>query len=398
MGKLNAKLHHIFDVFHKDEKLILLGVASLYFHYVVTIAILVGILCYLVKEGRIKEVFLEVPRTKFVLVFCIITTVVALLYGNWLGAVCGVGILLLFLFVFFYRSVATKRMFEVMIDLCILLSLFSVAWAVIEYALICQRLGHSVLELYIANSPKNRVHAGYFNANYYAMMLEFTILMIFYKGMQWKSWKHTLFYTIAVFANLFALLLTGCRTAWVPFVLSVPVLILCCGMYKLFGVSLVGIVGIGSLVLMNPELMKRAAYIGKDFAKRERIWTTAIKGIQAHPLFGEGPLTYYKIYPLYDGHPTQHAHNIFLDPILSHGVIPVLIIAVYFGNNLKEVYRLLRRKIDVPMFGLITAFIITVILHGLLDLTVYWVQTGALFLLMLSSSSIYFRQGSIDGQ
>lgn len=396
LGKLNEKLHHIFDVFHTDEKLVLLGVASLYFHYVITIIVLVGILCYLLKEGRIKAIIKEVPRTNFVLVFCAITTVIAMLYGNWLGAGCGVGILLLFVFVFFYRTVATKRMFEVMIDICIILSLLSVVWAVVEYAMICERLGHGFFELYIANSPKNRVHTGFFNANYYAMMLEFTILMILYKGMQWKSWKHTLFYTVAVFANLFALLLTGCRTAWIPFAISVPVLILCCGMYKLFGFSILGIGAAGATVLMNPELMKRAAYIGEDFAKRERIWTTAIKGIQAHPLFGEGPLTYYKIYPLYNGHPTQHAHNIFLDPILSHGVIPVLIIAVYFGNNLKEVFRLLKRKIDIAMFGLILSFMITVLLHGLLDYTVYWVQTGALFLIMLSSSSIYFRKGSID--
>lgn len=396
MGTLNVKLHHILDVFNNDEKLILLGVASLYLHYTATIVILVGIVGYLFKKGRIKGIISEVPRTKFVMLFCAITTVVAMLYGNWLGAGCGIGIMLLFLFIFYYRSVATKRMFEVMLDICCALSLLCVVWGVIEYYFICQRLDHSVFELFIANSPKNRVHAGFFNANYYAMMIEFTVLICFYKAMQWKSWKHTVFYAVTALANLFALLLTGCRTAWVPFVVSVPVLILCCRMYKLFGLSVIGIGGVAGFILMNPTLMKRAAFIGKDFAKRERIWTTAIKGIQAHPLFGEGPLTYYKIYPLYDGHPTQHAHNIFLDPILSHGVIPVLIIAVYFGSNLKEIFRLIKRKIDIPMFGLIIGFIITIILHGLLDLTVYWVQTGALFLIIFSSSSIYFRKGSVD--
>lgn len=370
----------------------ILSVASLYLHYVISIAVIGCVVLYLLKEGRLKDIVLEVPRSKFVLVFCVITTIVALLYQNWLGAVCGVGICVLFFFIFYYRTIATKRMFEVMLDVCCVLSLMCVVVAVVEYAWICQRIGHSVGELFIANSPKNRVHVGFFNANYYAMMLEFTILIIFYKGMQWKSVKHTVFYTICALANLFALVLTGCRTAWVPFVLSVPILILCCRMYKLFGISLVGIIGAVSVVLLNPTLLKRAAFIGKDFAKRERIWTTAIKGIQAHPLFGEGPLTYYQIYPLYDGHPTQHAHNIFLDPILSHGVIPVLIIAVYFGRNLKEVLRLATRKLDLPMFGLIVAFIITILLHGLLDYTVYWVQTGALFLIMLSSSSIYDRK------
>ena len=391
MGKLNVWYHRVFDVLSKDEKLVILAVASLYIHYVLSIIMIGGIVIYLVKEGRLKGIIQEVPRSLFVLVFCVITTIVALLYQNWLGAACGVGILVLFLFIFYYRTVATKQMFEIMIDVCCVLSLLCVAYACVEYAFISKRIGHAVTELFVANSPKNRVHVGFFNANYYAMMIEFSILMIFYKGMQWKSIRHTLFYVICAGANLFALLLTGCRTAWVPFVVSVPVLILCCRMYKLFGLSIVGIGGAITLVLMNPTLLKRAAFIAKDFAKREQIWTTAIKGIQAHPLFGEGPLTYYKIYPLYDGHPTQHAHNIFLDPILSHGVIPVLIIAVYFGNNVKDVVRLLTRKVDVAMFGLITSFVITIILHGLLDYTVYWVQTGALFLVIFSSSSIYFK-------
>ncbi|MEG0468425.1 O-antigen ligase family protein [Amedibacillus sp. YH-ame10] len=396
MEKLKIWCHQQLNTFTFDEKLILLGVASLYCHFVITILVLVGIVGYLIKEKRLGSIIKEIPRSKFVIAFCIITTLVALFYGNYLGFGCGIGILALFMFIFFYRSVATKRLFEVMLDICCVLSILCAIYGFIEYFVICQRLGHSVFELFIANSPKNRVHSMFFNANYYAMMLEFTILICLYKGMQWKSGKHTIFYSITVFLNLFALLLTGCRTAWVPFVVSVPVLILCCKMYKLFGLSLVGIAGAVTLVLMNPMLMKRASFIGKDFAKRGRIWSAAIKGIEAHPLFGEGPLTYYKIYPLYNGHPTQHAHNIFLDPILSHGVIPVLIVAVYFGNNLKDIYRLAKRKIDLPLFGLIVSFIITVILHGLLDLTVYWVQTGTLFLLIFSSASIYFRKNSVD--
>lgn len=396
MGKINVWYHHVFDVFTRDEKIIILVVASLYLHYVISIAVLGASILYLLKERRIKEIVLEVPRSKFVLVFCLITTLIALLYKNWLGAACGVGILFLFIFIFYYRTIATKRMFEMMLEVAIVVSMFCVGFAIVEYAFICNRIGHSVTELFIANSPKNRVHVGFFNANYYAMMIEFTVLMIFYKGMQWKSWKATIWYTICAFANLFALLLTGCRTAWVPFVISVPILILCCHMVKLFAVSIVGIGGVASYVLLNPTLMKRAAFISEDFAKRERIWTTAMKGIQAHPLFGQGPLTYYQIYPLYDGHPTQHAHNVFLDPILSHGVICVLIIAIYFGRNLKEIVRLATKKIDLAMFGLIVAFIITVLVHGLLDYTVYWVQTGALFLILFSSSSIYFRKNSKD--
>lgn len=121
--------------------------------------------------------------------------------------------------------------------------------------------------------------------------------------------------------------------------------------------------------------MQRAT-IFQDFAKRSNIWETAIKGIQAHPLLGEGPLTYFHIYKQYHGHPTQHAHSIYLDPILSHGIIGVILAGIYFAGNLKEVYLLLKRRIDLRLFSLISAFILTILIHGILDYTVYWVQTA----------------------
>lgn len=398
MGNLNVKLHHLLDQFSTDEKRILLVGASLYIHYALAAVVVLWIIIAMLREKRLLTIIKQVPRSRFALVFCIITTIVAALYENWIGVACGIGLLLVFLYIFYYRTVITKPCFELLLDICIVCSMFFVVWGCIEYYLICQRLDHSVFELFIANSPKNRVHVGSFNANYYAMIIEFTVLLCFYKALQWKSVKHTLWYGFAVIANLFMLVLTGCRTAWVPFVVSVPLLILFFGMYKLFALSLVSIGGVGGFVLMNPELMKRAAYITKDFAKRERIWTTAIQGIKAHPLFGEGPMTYLQIYPLYNGHPTNHSHSVYLDPILSHGIIPVLVVAVYFFSNLKEVIKLFTQKIDVPLFGLMVGFLVTVLLHGMLDYTVYWIQTGILFLMVMSASSMYFQDGYNKGK
>ena len=117
-----------------------------------------------------------------------------------------------------------------------------------------------------------------------------------------------------------------------------------------------------------------------------------MKGIKAHPLFGEGPLTYYHIYKQYGGHPTQHAHNVILDPLLSHGLIPCIILLVYLGSNLKEVWLLFKRRIDMRLFSLIVAFLLTVLIHGILDYTIYWVQTSLLFFIVFSASSIYFHK------
>ena len=49
------------------------------------------------------------------------------------------------------------------------------------------------------------------------------------------------------------------------------------------------------------------------------------------------------------------------------------------------------RRIDLRLFSLIIAFIITTLVHGLLDATIFWPQTLGLFMFVISSSSMYFN-------
>ena len=260
-----------------------------------------------------------------------------------------------------------------------------------EYVRIINRLDYHFLDLVIEDSPKDRVNSTFFNANYYAMMIEFIVLICVYKMMQVKTLRRIVFYLFTIAANLFALYLTGCRTAWIPFVVTVPFMFLMNKRFGFFSFSMGAIAVSGISLLVYPELMQRTSILG-DFLKRAKIWKTAVKGIKAHPLFGEGPLTYYHIYKQYGGHPTQHAHNVILDPLLSHGLIPCIILLVYLGSNLKEVWLLFKRRIDMRLFSLIVAFLLTVLIHGILDYTIYWVQTSLLFFIVFSASSIYFHK------
>lgn len=377
--------------FNRDEYIILFVVASIFLPFYVSMITIIGVLLYLIIKRRLFTIVQSVSKSWYAIGFCLLTSIVAGCYGNWLGLACGIGILCMFLFMFYFRTIIHKRLLELILDVCCILSVFCAVWSIVEYIEICQRLNYSLFEFKVANAPGNRINATFFNANYYAMMLEFFILICVYKVICIKDFKHALFYVGIALMNMIILYLTGCRTAWVPFLISVPFMFI---INKRYGYLTLTCSGIGAgivLLLLKPSLFQRMT-LAKDFAKRSRIWSTAIQGIQAHPLLGEGPLTYYQIYPLYDGHPTQHAHNVFLDPILSHGIIGVIIIAVYFASNLKQAIMLFTKRVDVALFSLIVAFIITVILHGMLDYTVYWVQTGFLFLIVLSSSSIYVNQ------
>lgn len=394
MNRLSAFLHRKLDNFTLDEYIIMFVVCSIFLPFEFSLIAICGVLIYLGFKKRLKGIINNIPKAKFAILFCVITTFVAFLYGNILGVFCGIGILLLFLFIFYYRTIINKRLFELLLDACCIISLFCFVWAMMEYNRIIHRLDYSFIALKVENSPKDRINSTFFNANYYAMMIEFIVLICVYKMMQVKTKRRIIFYIVTIVCNLFALYLTGCRTAWIPFVVTIPFMFLLNKRFGYFSCAMSGIGAMGIMVLCEPSLMQRAT-VGEDFAKRANIWSTAIKGIQAHPLFGEGPLTYFHIYKQYGGHPTQHAHSVYLDPILSHGVIPILIFGIYLFSNLKEVYLLFKRRIDMRLFSLIVAFILTVLIHGILDYTVYWIQTGLLFLIIISSSSIYFHKEEI---
>lgn len=391
LRSLSNFLHRKLDGFTLDEYIIMFLVCSIFLPFYFSMIVIVGILIYLLLKGRLLEIIRNIPKSYFLIAFCVITSIVALLYKNWLGAICGVAILLIFLFVFYYRTYINKRLFELLLDACCIISLFCFVWALMEYIRIIDRLDYKFLDLVIEDSPKNRVNSTFFNANYYAMMIEFIVLICVYKMMQVKTMRRIVFYMFTIGANLFALYLTGCRTAWIPFVVTVPFMFLMNKRFGFFSFSMGAIVVGGFSVLLFPELRQRASILA-DFLKRAKIWKAAVKGIEAHPLFGEGPLTYFHTYKQYGGHPTQHAHNVVLDPLLSHGLIPCILLLVYLGSNLKEVWLLFKRRIDMRLFSLIVAFILTVLIHGILDYTIYWIQTSLLFFIVFSASSIYFHK------
>ena len=358
MERISAFLHRKLDNFTLDEYIIMFVVCSIFLPFEFPLLAIAGVLLYLCATGRMKGIIQAVPKSGFMIVFCLLTSAIAFISGNLLGGV---------------------------------ISLFCFGWAMMEYCRIIDRLNYSFLQLKVENSPKDRINSTFFNANYYAMMIEFIVLICVYKMMQVKTLRRIVFYVVTIVCNLFALYLSGSRTAWIPFVVTIPFMFLINKRFIYFTTSMAGIGGAGLLLLLEPKLMQRAT-IFQDFAKRSNIWETAIKGIQAHPLLGEGPLTYFHIYKQYHGHPTQHAHSIYLDPILSHGIIGVILAGIYFAGNLKEVYLLLKRRIDLRLFSLISAFILTILIHGILDYTVYWVQTGLMFLIVLSASSMYFHK------
>lgn len=389
VDKTKKFLHRKFDGYSCEEYMVMFVVTTIYLPFYCSLIAVVAVLAYLFVKGRMSEILKANKRSKYPIIFSAITIAVSLYHGNSLGALCGVGILVVFLFLLFYRSIITKRLFELIVDASCIVSLFCFGWALMEYYSIIQSLDYEAFNLVIEDDPYYRVNSTFFNANYYAMMVEFLILMCVYKMMKAKTARRVVFYLITISCNLAGLYLSGCRTAWPTFIITIPLMFFL-NRKKVFYRGSISIIGLsGVAMLINPDLFPRSDSFGIYLQTRIDIWQVAIQGIRNNPLLGQGPLTYNHIFAQYNGPMTQHAHSVYLDPVLSFGIIGVILLLMTFWDNAREIWHLYSQKLDIRLFSLILAFILTVLIHGILDYTIFWVQTAQIFFLVISASSIY---------
>lgn len=75
--------------------------------------------------------------------------------------------------------------------------------------------------------------------------------------------------------------------------------------------------------------------------------------------------------------------------ILSFGIIGFLIAFNFVIPTIKEIIQLIKNKIDMKLAGLIICFIISVFSHNFFNYSIFWTQTGILFVFVLNSTIIY---------
>ena len=356
-------------------------------------------LIILLKRGELVEAYKNTKASYFILFFCALLAIVSLFYQNYLGILVTVGILMLGSFAVYYRQHISAESFEFFMDTTLILSLVAALVAIIQYFIILHRFNIDGFELIIFNTPKNRVDSFYFNANYYAMMIEFWVGIAFYKILRLTQEEHVNFkkiggYCIIILINLFTLVLSGCRTAWPAMLAGLAIMLLFAHFYKLFGLIVAGGMASAGFLFTHKSYIPRASNITKYLGVRQKIWRAAIASIKDHPLFGEGPLTYMHIWKQYNGHNTQHAHNIFLDPPLSFGIVGILLILPYFISCIKRTYITYKLHKNDTLVALIIGLIVMTYIHGLLDYTIFFIQTSFTLFMVISSFDIY--RGEID--
>lgn len=379
--------------FTHHQRYIIVAVFSMFLPFYMCGGILIFLTLRLLWKGEIQEAYRQIPKSRFIIYFSLLSAIVSLFYQNYYGFVCSIGILVILSFVLYYRIHIDSRLFEYITNCIIVLSIFAALYSLIEYIGILNSYNIDQFEIMIFNRPQDRINSVFFNANYYAMMIEFFVCLTFYKILKIKDikleWKKFIYYVAVIGLNLFVLLLTACRTAWPALAGGILIMLIVDKHYKTCACILALVIVACIYFLLNPSKFPRVDNIVAYFMTRAGIWEVAIQNIITHPLFGEGPMTYMHIYPLYHGHPTEHAHSIYLDPLLCFGIVGLLTIAPYIYSNIQRLYRLWKLKVDKTLVALIVSFTVMIFIHGILDYTIFFVQTGFLYLLIASSFDVH---------
>lgn len=386
-------INYLKEHFTHNQRYIIVAILSMFLPFYICGAILIFLTLRLLWSGEIQLTYKQTPKSYYILLFCGLSFVVSLFYKNYIGALCSVGLLFILSFILYYRIHITSEVFEFITNCIVVLSVFAAIYGLVEYMSILNSFDINQFEIIIFNKPQDRINSMFFNANYYAMMIEFFVCITFYKILKIKNikeeFKKFFYYILVIILNLFLLLLTACRTAWPALAFGILIMLIVDKHYKTCLCILTCVFCICIYFLLNPSQFPRVDNIVSYFMTRWSIWEVAVKNIITHPLFGEGPLTYMHIYSLYKGHPTEHAHSVYLDPLLCFGIVGIMTFAPYVVDTVKRIYHLWKKNIDKTLVALIVSFTAVVLVHGILDYTIFFVQTGFLYLLITSSFDIY---------
>lgn len=393
MKNLWSSFKNQYSSLSTDEKWIVGAVISIFLPVYITVPIVIVVTIRAYIKYGFFAIFEEVSKGKYLLLSSIMVTLCAVFFKNWYGLAAGVGFIVFVFFIVYYQSMITKDLFILLMKIACIMSLVSFVVGIFQYIAIVNHFQYPTFSFQIENDPMYRVDSVYFNANYYAMMCEFFVMIALYLFLFDAPGQRKKYYIFVIMCNLAGLYLTGCRTGWFPFLIAVPAMFYITKQYKYFYWTAGIMLALFIVFIFNPDILPRDDGVSSSFTVRLDIWRTAIEGIQMNPIFGRGLLTYMQIYDMFGGPYTQHAHNVILDPILSFGVIPLIFFLVYYLTLVKNIFTLYIRNISRSLFALILSFLLITFMHGMLDYTIQWVSTYLLFSIVLGSVGIYFRKG-----
>ena len=369
----------------KQEGLLLGVILSIFLPFYLFVIIFISYLLWLVYTGEMKGILKRLSQHPVLLFFIAYSTAISLLAQNVMGVVSSVAMFLFAIFFYYYQSQLTPKFFRLTIEGILALSVFAAAFAALEHFQIVKKFDYTFLSPRMQVWHQNRAEVAFFNPNYYGIICCFCIMIGFYLISTTKLRWLRIFSMIAIFANLFGLNFTQNRTAFPAIIFGAIIyLFTTIKNWRAFWLS-VGVFGIGLAFLFSSDLGVRMGTLDSSMEERVSIWNAGMALFKQNPFWGEGPLTYMHSFPRIGAPYHEHAHSIYIDTILSYGVVGTVLLGIASSTPVRMLIDMSQVPSKRPILGLYLSFLTVVAVHGIFDLALFWIQSSFIFLLVMCS-------------
>ena len=356
--------------FTKSELLLYALIVSIFIHFALAAAVLVVIAAVVLINGAYRKQLKNLKYRYLGYAFCLLTALVGAINNNWLGVVCSFGTFVIFLTGHFAHAVMTTRVFENCLNLSCASSVFVSIYVIIER--IC-----------FWEIPHYRCFGLFFNPNYLATVLATVIVICAYKVIT-RQGKMLYYYIVAAIC-VFPLYFSGSMFIWIEMFIAVAVILSLTNKHNVLSIFLIIFSFCCAIIYFVPDIIPRFSESAATLENRMRIWELSIGTIKQNPLFGKGFLTYYYQFNNFSpAYPTTHAHNIFLELLLSFGVVGSLVLAAFFVLYYRRLLYCKSFLSQSYISALILSLTAGVLVHSLVDMTMLWIQTAALYAVIMA--------------
>lgn len=369
----------------KQEGLLLGVILSIFLPFYLFVIIFISYLLWLVYTGEMKGILKRLSQHPILLFFIAYSTAISLLAQNVMGVVSSVAMFLFAIFFYYYQAQLTPKFFRLTIEGVLALSVLAAVFAALEHFQIVKKFDYTFLSPRMQVWHQNRAEVAFFNPNYYGIICCFCIMIGFYLISTTKLRWLRIFSMIAIFANLFGLNFTQNRTAFPAIIFGAIIyLFTTIKNWRAFWLS-IGVFGVGLAFLFSSDLGVRMGTLDSSMEERVSIWNAGMALFKQNPFWGEGPLTYMHSFPRIGAPYHEHAHSIYIDTILSYGVVGTVLLGIASATPVRMLIDMSQVPSKRPILGLYLSFLTVVAVHGIFDLALFWIQSSFIFLLVMCS-------------
>lgn len=366
-----------------EEKILIAAIFSTLFHFTITFFLVVVVTIILLWKKRVGLIISNNKYFKFISILVIGNMLVSLFHLNHLGLIFSVFVYLVYINGCYIKTIINKNQIDLIMEI---LSKGSIL--VFAYTIIGEIINRFVISFGITNYSRIL----FLNENYAATVYTFIALISIYLFDKKNEKK----YIFIILMNLYLIYQSYSRGALIAVVFGIALYMLIANRRKVikyrYYILNFAILCFIYLLLSTFKIVPgiKLGVVYKYLTYRVGIWQTAYLAFLQYPIFGYGQFSHLTYCNVYGTMCIIHAHNIYLELLVTYGIVGVSIIGYLSVKKIQNIIQII--KIDKRLFSLVLCCLVATLLHGLVDYQIFWIQPGLLFVFLVVIPEILLKE------